>query len=180
MHRLSAVATHLEAAPAAGEAVVNRSVTLASNPRGTPESGDFQVLSAELPPVGDGEMLLKTRWLTLDPYMRGLDATGPMNSVKSVGRPIVGGTVSEVLESKAEGWAAGDLVVGYSGWQVRTSHRHSTQAKSRRSTVMLPRLASRSTRSARRRTCSGATRSTRSRSGTATSASPAPPWASWG
>ena len=40
-----------------------------------------------------------------------------MNSAKSVGRPIVGGTVSEVLESKAEGWAAGDLVVGYSGWQ---------------------------------------------------------------
>ena len=40
-----------------------------------------------------------------------------MNSAKSVGRPIVGGTVSEVLESKAEGWAAGDLVVGYAGWQ---------------------------------------------------------------
>ena len=50
MHRLSAVATHLEAAPAARAAVVNRSVTLASNPQGTPEPGDFQVLSAELPP----------------------------------------------------------------------------------------------------------------------------------
>ena len=88
MHRLSAVATHLEAAPAAGEAVVNRSVTLASNPQGTPEPGDFQVLSAELPPVGDGQMLLKTRWLTLDPYMRGLDGALPSPSRESTPRNV--------------------------------------------------------------------------------------------
>ena len=88
MHRLSAVATHLEAAPAAGEAVVNRSVTLASNPQGTPEPGDFQVLSAELPPVGDGQMLLKTRWLTLDPYMRGLDGALPSPSRESFPRNV--------------------------------------------------------------------------------------------
>ena len=61
--------------------------------------------------------MLQTKWLTLDPYMRGLDSTGPMNSVKSVGKPLVGGTVSVVVDSKAAGFSEGDCVVGCCGWQ---------------------------------------------------------------
>ena len=57
-------------------------------------------------------MLLKTVWLTLDPYQRSTF----MKSQRNVGETIVGGTVSEVLVSKADGWAVGDLVVGYYGW----------------------------------------------------------------
>ena len=49
--------------------------------------------------------------------MRGLDASGPMNDERNMGSTIVGGTVSEVVESRANGWSEGDLVVGYYGWQ---------------------------------------------------------------
>jgi NADPH-dependent curcumin reductase CurA len=90
---------------------------LKRNPEGEPKPSDFEVVTAEVPPIAEGQMLLRTKWLTLDPYMRGLDASGPMNNERSVGSIIVGGTVSEVVESRANGWSEGDLVVGYYGWQ---------------------------------------------------------------
>lgn len=97
--------------------IFNRRIVLKRNPVGEPTPSDFEVLSEELPPIESGQMLLRTQWLTLDPYMRGLDASGPMNKKENVGSTIVGGTVSEVLQSRADGWSKGDLVVGYYGWQ---------------------------------------------------------------
>ncbi len=97
--------------------VVNRRIVLKRNPEGEPRPSDFEVVTEEVPAVAEGQMLLHTKWLTLDPYMRGLDASGPMNNEKSVGSTVVGGTVSEVVESRASGWSEGDLVVGYYGWQ---------------------------------------------------------------
>jgi NADPH-dependent curcumin reductase CurA len=73
---------------------------------------DFEIVSETLPPLAPGEMLLKTKYLTLDPYMR----SEYMNSKRAVGPPVIGGTVSEVIESRCEGWSVGDLVVGYYGW----------------------------------------------------------------
>ncbi len=102
---------------ARGGGVVNRRIVLKRNPEGEPKPSDFEVVTEELPPVAEGQMLLRTKWLTLDPYMRGLDASGPMNNKRSVGSTIVGGTVSEVVESRARAWNEGDLVVGYYGWQ---------------------------------------------------------------
>ena len=90
---------------------------LKRNPEGEPKPSDFEVMTEEVPPIAEAQMLLRTKWLTLDPYMRGLDASGPMNSERSLGSTIVGGTVSEVVESRASGWSEGDLVVGYYGWQ---------------------------------------------------------------
>ena len=100
-----------------GGGVVNRRIVLKKNPEGEPKPSDFEVVTEEVPPVAEGQMLLRTKWLTLDPYMRGLDASGPMNNKRSVGSTIVGGTVSEVVESRASAWNEGDLVVGYYGWQ---------------------------------------------------------------
>ena len=85
--------------------VVNRRIVLKRNPEGEPKPSDFEVVTEEVPAVAEGQMLLHTKWLTLDPYMRGLDASGPMNNEKSVGSTIVGGTVSEVVESRASGWS---------------------------------------------------------------------------
>lgn len=99
---------------AASSGVVNRKVVLRSPPAGEPKASDFELVSEPLRPLGEGEMLLRTKWLSLDPYMR----TGEgMASKGAQGKTIVGGTVSEVLESRSSKWRPGDLVVGYYGWQ---------------------------------------------------------------
>ena len=100
-------------------ATMNRRVLLKSRPVGEPRPTDFEIVEAPLPAAGDGEILCRTIWLSLDPYMR-----GRMNDVKSyaasveVGGVMVGGTVSEVLESRHPGFAVGDVVLGYGGWQT--------------------------------------------------------------
>lgn len=93
--------------------IVNRKIILKKNPEGEPKPSDFELVTEEMPPIEDGQMLLKTKWLTLDPYMR----SGPMNQEENVGKTMIGGTLSEVVESKANGWSEGDRVVGYYGWQ---------------------------------------------------------------
>ena len=96
----------------------HRRVTLAARPEGAPRDGDFALLEDELPSPGAGEMLLRTIYLSLDPYMR-----GRMNAAKSyapsveIGDTMVGGTVSEVIRSDVDGFATGDLVAGMTGWQ---------------------------------------------------------------
>ncbi len=72
-----------------------------------------------MPTPGSGEFLARTIYLSLDPYMR-----GRMNEARSyapsveIGQPMVGGTVSEVVESNNPAFAKGDLVAGYDGWQA--------------------------------------------------------------
>jgi len=96
----------------------HRRITLAARPVGAPKLSDFALVEAALPAPGPGELLLRTIYLSLDPYMR-----GRMNAVKSyspfveIGETMVGGTVSEVMESNVPGFAAGDLVFAYTGWQ---------------------------------------------------------------
>ena len=100
-------------------ATTNRRVLLRSRPVGEPKPTDFEIVDAPLPAAGPGELLCRTIYLSLDPYMR-----GRMNEVKSyaasveLGQPMVGGTVSEVVESRHPGFAPGDLVLGYGGWQT--------------------------------------------------------------
>ena len=69
---------------ARGGGVVNRRIVLKRNPEGEPKPSDFEVVTEEVPPVAEGQMLLRTKWLTLNPYMRGLDASGPMNNERSL------------------------------------------------------------------------------------------------
>jgi hypothetical protein len=93
--------------------VVNRKVIMKKVPDGIPKPSDFEIVAEEISSIKDGEMLLKTKWLTLDPYMR----SGFMNKEEFLDKTAIGGTLSEVVESKASGWSPGDLVVGYYGWQ---------------------------------------------------------------
>lgn len=96
----------------------NRQITLKRRPAGMPTPDDFALVDAPIPKAGDGEILCRTVYLSLDPYMR-----GRMNEGRSYARSVglgevmVGGTVSEVLESKHPGVAKGEYVLGYDGWQ---------------------------------------------------------------
>ena len=97
---------------------VNRQVVLRSRPVGMPKPADFDLVESPLPSPKDGEVLCRTIYLSLDPYMRGR-ISGAKSYAASVepGQVIVGGTVGEVLESRHPGLARGDVVLGYDGWQ---------------------------------------------------------------
>jgi NADPH-dependent curcumin reductase CurA len=100
-------------------APMNRQVVLRSRPSGMPKPSDFDLVESATPAPGDGEILCRTIYLSLDPYMRGR-ISGAQSYAASVapGQVIVGGTVSEVVESRHPGFARGDLVAGYDGWQA--------------------------------------------------------------
>jgi NADPH-dependent curcumin reductase CurA len=91
---------------------------LKSRPKGMPTHDNFELKDIELPALGEGMIRVQNRWLSVDPYMR-----GRMNEVKSyvppfqVGEPMEGGAIGEVIESKAEGFAPGDLVQHMGGWR---------------------------------------------------------------
>ena len=91
---------------------------LKSRPSGTPTQDNFELKDLVLPEVGEGMVRVRNLWLSVDPYMR-----GRMNDVKSyvpaftVGEPMDGGAVGEVVESKADGFAPGDLVQHMTGWR---------------------------------------------------------------
>ncbi len=95
-----------------------REVHLVARPAGWPVPGDFAVVPRELPDPGDGELLVRNVYLSVDPYMR-----GRMNDVRSyvppyqLGEPMTGGAVGEVLVSAAPGFAPGDRVVHELGWR---------------------------------------------------------------
>ena len=98
--------------------VLNQRIRLASRPVGVPKPEDFLQDEVPIPEPREGELLLRTLYLSLDPYMR-----GRMSDAKSYAKPLaigdvmVGGTVAEIVVSKAPGFRAGQLVVAYGGWQ---------------------------------------------------------------
>jgi NADPH-dependent curcumin reductase CurA len=96
----------------------NLQVTLKSRPQGWVRESDFALVDAPLPAIGDGEVLLRTLYLSLDPYMRGRmdDAKSYAKSLE-IGEVMLGGTVSEVIRSNVPGLSAGDVVVSNAGWQ---------------------------------------------------------------
>lgn len=94
-------------------------VRMASRPVGEPDDSVFQIAESDLPELADGQVLLRTVYLSLDPYMR-----GRMSEAKSyaapwqVGDVMQGATVCEVVESRSDRRAVGDLVLAYTGWQT--------------------------------------------------------------
>ena len=98
--------------------LMNRQILLRARPVGFPEPSDFELVTTPAPSAGEGQVLLQTLWLSVDPYMRGRmsDAKSYAEPVK-LGEVMVGGTVSRVISSNAEGLAVGDIVTGGSGWQ---------------------------------------------------------------
>lgn len=96
----------------------NRQWVLAARPKGEPTAETLRLVETEIPQPGDGQMLLRTEFLSLDPYMRGRmnDAPSYADPV-AIGGVMVGGTVSRVVASSLDGFAEGDWVVGFCGWQ---------------------------------------------------------------
>jgi NADPH-dependent curcumin reductase len=98
--------------------MTNRQFLLVSRPTGEPTHDNFKLVEAPIAPVADGQVLIRHRYLSLDPYMR-----GRMNDAKSYAPPqalnevMIGGTAGEVVESRHPSFAPGDLVVGMGGWQ---------------------------------------------------------------
>jgi hypothetical protein len=99
----------------------NRRILLAARPTGAATLEHFTVDDAPMPGLGDGQVLVRNRWLSIDPYMR-----GRMNEGKSyaapqpLGEPMIGQTVGEIVESRSPGWSVGDHVVAMGGWQEYT------------------------------------------------------------
>ena len=96
----------------------NVQIRLASRPAGLPGPGNFTIAPGLVPVPGDGEVLIRTWYLSLDPYMRGRMSDAPSYAPPvKVGGLMVGGTVGEVVESGDPGLKPGDVVLGYTGWQ---------------------------------------------------------------
>lgn len=96
----------------------NRRIVLASRPAGWVTEDNFRLETVELPPLAEGQVLVRNEWLSLDPYMR-----ARMNEGRSYAAPqplnetMIGGTAGEVVESRNAKFAVGDKVVGHFGWQ---------------------------------------------------------------
>ena len=96
----------------------NTRIVLASRPQGPVKPDNFRIEAVPVSVPGDGEILLKILFLSLDPYMR-----GRMDDAESYAAPVAvdavmeGGTVAEVIESKHPGYKPGDIVLSHSGWQ---------------------------------------------------------------
>jgi NADPH-dependent curcumin reductase CurA len=97
----------------------NRRIVLAARPAGTPAPRDFRLEEAPVPTPADGEVLLRTLHLSLDPYMRGMmNEIGPTYSRSiAIGEAMAGGTVNRVVASRNPKFREGDLVLGNVGWQ---------------------------------------------------------------
>jgi NADPH-dependent curcumin reductase CurA len=101
---------------------INRQFKLAAVPVGMPKESDFSLVDAPMPVPGDSQVLVKTAYLSVDPYMR-----GRITGVKSYADPVkvgdvmVGGTVGRVVESKSPHFSVGDFVSGHWGWREYAS-----------------------------------------------------------
>lgn len=96
----------------------NLQVLLDSRPQGEASVSNFKLVTTATPELGQGQVLVRHHYLSLDPYMR-----GRMNDTKSYAQPqplgevMIGGTVGEVVQSRHPKYAVGDKVVGMGGWQ---------------------------------------------------------------
>jgi NADPH-dependent curcumin reductase CurA len=96
----------------------NQRVVLASRPEGWVTEANFRLEEVSVPAVGEGQVLVRNLWLSLDPYMRGRMNEGKSYAAKQeIGEVMIGGTVGEVVESSNPKFAKGDKVLGMLGWQ---------------------------------------------------------------
>ena len=94
-------------------------IVLASRPIGEPKASNFRIEDCAPPTPGEGQVLLRTIWLSLDPYMRGRMSEGPSYVPPvPVGGVMEAGTVCEVIASNNPAFAKGDIVLARAGWQT--------------------------------------------------------------
>ncbi len=93
-------------------------VVLAARPDGLPKPSDFRLEESQVPEPGEGELLVQTIWLSLDPYMRGrMDDTKSYAQPVGIGEVMEGGAVAQVIKSNIPRFAEGDVVEARTGWQ---------------------------------------------------------------
>ena len=94
-------------------------IVLASRPIGEPKASNFRIEDYAPPTPAEGQVLLRTIWLSLDPYMRGRMSEGPSYVPPvPVGGVMEAGTVCEVIASNNPAFAKGDIVLARAGWQT--------------------------------------------------------------
>ena len=98
--------------------MTSKEIRLLSRPHGLPSAANFTLAQTEIAPLKDNEVLVRNLFLSVDPYMR-----GRMNEGKSyvppfqLGKPLDGGAVGEVVESRAKEFKPGDAVTSNFGWR---------------------------------------------------------------
>lgn len=97
---------------------MNRQITLAARPVGFPEESDFKLVETPIPNPEDGQVLVKTIFLSVDPYMRGRMNEGRSYAANvEFNEVIVGGVIAQVVKSKHSDFQVGDIVNANIGWQ---------------------------------------------------------------
>ena len=97
----------------------NKEIRLASRPAGMPTLDNFQTVETEVPKPGDGELLVRMLYISVDPYLRGRMREGKSYIAPfEVGQVIQSGAVGEVVESNSQGFQPGDIVTGSFGWRL--------------------------------------------------------------
>jgi NADPH-dependent curcumin reductase CurA len=96
----------------------SREIQLVSRPNGMPTADNFAIATTKLEPLQDGQVLVRNLYMSVDPYMR-----GRMSDRKSyvppfaLGKPLDGGAVGEVIDSRAKDFKHGDVVISSFGWR---------------------------------------------------------------
>jgi len=107
----------------------NKQVLLKTTPEANPEASHFEVISTQLPEPGEGQVLCKTEYLSLDPYMRSQIAGRHMSGSIQPGDLMRGETISTVLESRHADFTQGDTVRCFGNWQEYSVHQASELSK---------------------------------------------------
>ena len=98
---------------------INRRIVLASRPKGVPTKDNFRLEEVTAPVPGEGEVLLRSIYLSLDPYMRGRMSDTPSYAPPvDIDAVMVGGTVCQIEDSRNPDFERGEWVLAYSGWQL--------------------------------------------------------------
>ena len=98
--------------------ILNREIHLKSRPVGLPGEDDFELVEAAMPQIGDGEVLVRNIYMSVDPYMRGrmIDRESYIPPFQ-LNQPLEGGCIGRVVESRNSRFKVDDIVLGMSGWR---------------------------------------------------------------
>ncbi|MFG0263692.1 MAG: NADP-dependent oxidoreductase [Rhodopirellula sp. JB055] len=103
---------------ATSKTVQSKQIELISRPEGTPQPSNFELRTAEVGPIQDGEILVKNQWMSVDPYMRGrMKDSDSYVPPFQIDQPLEGGCIGEVIQSQNAAYQEGDLVLGNLGWR---------------------------------------------------------------
>ena len=97
---------------------INRQIQLAARPTGFPREADFKLVELPVPALQDGQCLVRSLYLSVDPYMRGrMSAAKSYAAPVEIGEVMTGGVAGRVAESRNPNFSTGDIVLGQFGWQ---------------------------------------------------------------